>query len=204
MLSELHIWILDDHPLVLQAMRALILQDAAQAHIATFASVQTLLAHRRSHRDPDLLLLDWHLPDGTALDVLKVFDVAHTGADNTVLARTKRFIIVSAGAPAEIEKQLQQLCVIRPVIVYKHQSMHELSASIKAVVSGKNVPPLHLTGRQTQMLTLIEQGLKNGDIAARLSISESTVKAHLADIFKKLQVQSRTQALHKWKSITLL
>jgi DNA-binding NarL/FixJ family response regulator len=202
MRTDCHIWILDDHPLVLQAMRTLILQDVAQAHIETFDSVKSLLAYRRQHPSPDLVLLDWYLPDGSAMDVLRAFDRDHDDSEPNDMGRTLQFMIVSAGDPIEIEKHLQQLHVIRPVIVYKHQSMHELSSMIKATVSGKNNPTIHLTARQSEMLSLIEQGLTNTDIAVRLSISVSTVKAHLADIFKKLQVQSRTQALHKWKSMT--
>ena len=52
-----------------------------------------------------------------------------------------------------------------------------------------------LTGRELQVLQLAADGLNNGEIAANLIISEKTVKNHIANIFSKLQVNDRTQAI---------
>ncbi len=51
-----------------------------------------------------------------------------------------------------------------------------------------------LTRREMEVLELIGQGLRNKDIAARLFLSEKTVKNHLSSIFAKLQVNDRTEA----------
>jgi DNA-binding NarL/FixJ family response regulator len=51
-----------------------------------------------------------------------------------------------------------------------------------------------LTERETSVLRLVAEGLANKEIARRLAISERTVKAHLNNVFAKLDVQSRTQA----------
>ena len=52
----------------------------------------------------------------------------------------------------------------------------------------------HLTKRELEILKLIAQGLLNKEIAAMLNISERTVKNHISNIFKKIDVSDRTQA----------
>ncbi len=57
--------------------------------------------------------------------------------------------------------------------------------------------PAGLTGREAQVVTLLAEGLSNADIAARLVLSPRTVDAHLRSIFHKLEVSSRTAAVHE-------
>jgi ATP/maltotriose-dependent transcriptional regulator MalT len=73
----------------------------------------------------------------------------------------------------------------------------------EAVVS---LPPIHvdhpvliesLTAREHDVLALVADGLPNRDIAARLGISDHTVKFHLASIFGKLGVSTRTEAVQR-------
>jgi NarL family two-component system response regulator YdfI len=59
------------------------------------------------------------------------------------------------------------------------------------------VPVEALTGREHDVLALVADGLSNRDIAARLTISEHTVKFHLASIFGKLGVSTRTEAVQR-------
>ena len=56
-------------------------------------------------------------------------------------------------------------------------------------------PPTSLTPRETEILLLVAEGLANGEIAARLTISEETVKTHVGRILVKLDLRDRTQAV---------
>ena len=56
--------------------------------------------------------------------------------------------------------------------------------------------PTKLSKRQKQLILMLDQGLSNRDIAEKLSISEHTVKVHFWRLFRRLGVNSRTQALH--------
>jgi len=58
----------------------------------------------------------------------------------------------------------------------------------------------NLTERESEILTLVKNGLSNGEIAETLFISKHTVKAHMENIFKKLKVNNRTAALHRINS----
>jgi DNA-binding NarL/FixJ family response regulator len=61
--------------------------------------------------------------------------------------------------------------------------------------AGVSIAEIGLTERQAQVLALLARGLSNRDIAARLDLSEGTVKIHVTAILKALGVSSRTQAL---------
>lgn len=57
--------------------------------------------------------------------------------------------------------------------------------------------PLKLTKRQKQLMSMLEQGLSNPEIAAQLALSEHTIKVHFGRLFKRINVKSRGQAL-RW------
>ena len=61
-----------------------------------------------------------------------------------------------------------------------------------------------LTEKETEVIKLVSEGLSNKEIAERLDISTNTVKTHLKNIYEKLQVNRRVQAVEKAKSLNLL
>jgi DNA-binding CsgD family transcriptional regulator len=61
-----------------------------------------------------------------------------------------------------------------------------------------------LTGRETELVTLIAEGLSNKEIACRIFVSENTVKKHLNNVYNKLDVTRRTQAVAKAKQLGIL
>jgi two-component system, NarL family, response regulator LiaR len=97
--------------------------------------------------------------------------------------------------------------------IVKDSSLHELGAAIRSIAAGRpyvdprvagailsrravNTEPSmeELSGRETEIVRLIAQGLSNRDIGARLLLSEKTVKNHVSRIFDKLHITARTQA----------
>jgi LuxR family maltose regulon positive regulatory protein len=81
-------------------------------------------------------------------------------------------------------------------------------AAVRVVVSPSTLsqPPLiePLSDREVEVLRLIDQGLSNPEIAAKLVLSIGTVKVHTHNIFSKLGVTSRTQAVNKARALGLL
>lgn len=61
-----------------------------------------------------------------------------------------------------------------------------------------------LTARETEMVALLAEGLSNKEIATRVFVSENTVKKHLANIYQKLEVSRRTQAINKARELGIL
>ncbi|MEY3939116.1 MAG: Transcriptional regulatory protein DegU, partial [Pseudomonadota bacterium] len=66
----------------------------------------------------------------------------------------------------------------------------------EAAAEGTVAAPTKLSKRQKQLILMLDQGLSNKDIADKLTISEHTVKVHFWRLFRRLGVNSRTQALH--------
>lgn len=69
---------------------------------------------------------------------------------------------------------------------------------------GKTLSDLNITPREFEVLQLIAEGLSNQEIAERLFLSLNTVKSHTSNIFSKLDVQRRTQAIQKAKELGIL
>jgi DNA-binding CsgD family transcriptional regulator len=66
------------------------------------------------------------------------------------------------------------------------------------------ISALGLSKREVQVLELLAQGGSNDDIAQRLSVSTSTVKTHLVNVYQKMQVSRRTQAVQKARSLQII
>ncbi len=98
---------------------------------------------------------------------------------------------MEAGADAFIEKSnspTQIIAALRTLLV----SDEDAAIEDAATPSG----PTKLSKRQKQLILMLDQGLSNRDIADKLEISEHTVKVHFWRLFRRLGVNSRTQALH--------
>jgi len=73
-----------------------------------------------------------------------------------------------------------------------------LSLDLKSFVENRKTGVLNL--REREVLAMLCEGLRNKEIAARLCISEKTVKTHLGNVFRKLGVKSRMEAANKFNA----
>lgn len=201
------ILIVDDHPLFCEAL-AMTLRDAmASADIATAASLGEALAAIQTGPVPDVILLDLKLPDVDGLDgLLRVKRLACGVPVIVVSALSEDRLVASAlraGASGFIPKHSQ-----RPVFV---EAFACISAGGIYMPEGYTPPCTdrdgqldardaverlaELTPQQARILQLVCSGKLNKQIAHDLEIAETTVKAHLTAILRKLNVHSRTQAV---------
>jgi DNA-binding CsgD family transcriptional regulator len=88
---------------------------------------------------------------------------------------------------------------LRTVIVEKEVYLKE-----PATVNKKELARLGLSSRELEVLQLMSEGLSNREIAARLFVSLNTIKTHSANIFEKLDVRRRTQAIDKAKRLNII
>jgi DNA-binding NarL/FixJ family response regulator len=157
---------------------------------------------------PDLLLLDAFLGDESIADVLTklrgkcshcrlVVFAAYPDSKNLALA-------ASSGAAGYMLKTLppdQMVAALREVLRgekwFQPDLAHQLYAEFARQPAEGSVAAaldVDLTPRQLEILRLIAEGLRNAEIAERLTISEQTVKTHVARLLEKLGVSSRLQA----------
>jgi DNA-binding NarL/FixJ family response regulator len=202
-----HFLVIDDHPLFREAIQIAIRSVAPKAEIheaTTIEAAVDMIAGRR--RGYDLALLDLSLP-GTS------------GFDGLLLLRSRfprqPILIVSAHDDPRIVREALSHGVAG--FVSKAAKKSEIAQAIGRVLTGDVHAPADvvkgapaeagfadadlmgrlssLTPQQMRVLQMLRQGLLNKQIAHELAVGETTVKAHVSEILRKLGVFSRTQAV---------
>lgn len=193
------ILIIDDHPLMRRGISQLLQLDNS-FHLVGEASNGTEGVALAVKHSPDMIILDLNMKGMSGLDVLKALRNENVDARIVILtvsdSRSDIFALVDAGADGYLLKDtepdmlLQQLKQIA-------QGEVVLSEAVKKQLLDRhsNQNPLYvLTDREMDVLRLIAKGLSNKQIATELFISEETVKVHIRNLLRKLNVHSRVAA----------
>lgn len=206
--------IADDHPLFRDAIRGVVAQVFADAgwefSCVEAATVGEVMRLTDTEDELDVLLLDLYMPGAQGLSQLVAL--------RTKLPSTPIIVLSSLSDPQTVH---QCLTCGAAGFVPKSASKDEIAVALQTVfdggiyvpqglapgmapaqlqpVSRRHVPEDQdtgpLTGRQVAVLDLVANGKSNKQIAWELSISETTVKAHMTAILRKLGVNSRAQAI---------
>ena len=197
--------IVDDHPLCCEALAMTLRTALGVREVATAASLALGLGRLETGPPPDVVLLDLKLPDVDGLDGLVRLKrmagdvpvlVVSSLADDRLIASALR-----AGAAGFVPKHsrrevfVEALGRIRAGGIYTPEGYYppdtETAVDADTVVERMR----SLTPQQGRILELVCEGKLNKQIAWELDIAETTVKAHLTAILRKLHVHSRTQAV---------
>jgi DNA-binding NarL/FixJ family response regulator len=197
--------IADDHPLFRSALSQAILSSLDSVQLLEACDIATLQTCVQQHPFASLILLDLHMPGAHGFSGL-----IHLSAHHPEIP----VIVVSAHASNDIIRRA--LDHGASGYLPKSSSIEDIKAAINAVLAGQlSLPACYdnsstcsnqdelniaevlstLTPQQFRVATMLAQGLLNKQIAYELNITEATVKAHATEIFRKLGVQSRTQAV---------
>lgn len=187
----------DDHPLFRDAITLLLQRNFKHLEPVQVDSLKALCQVLESHSLPTLVLLDLKLPDTAGLDSL--------------LRLKKQFpalpiLIISAYDDSEVIHKAMQYGASG--FIPKSLNMERMAEVIAQVLDGdmwfpENAQAPEPAGRgfealttvQLKVLTLLREGKPSKEMADILSVTESTIKAHLTEIFRKLGVRNRTQAV---------
>jgi len=191
--------LLDQHPLWLNALER-ILAHAGVSPVAKATTTTAALGALEEHR-PDLFVLDIDM-NGCAPDGLTCL--------RNALARQpalKAVVVSATDDPERIEAALTGGAV---AYVLKRAEPEDLASAVRQVFSRslylagaeaftrqpsvEDIEAVGLTRREREILQLVSEGNTNGQVAKVLWVTEQTVKFHLANIFRKLDVTNRTQA----------
>ena len=203
----MNILIVDDHPLFRHALIQAVRYSLPQAQIHETAAVNEFYERLEKGPEPDLVLLDLNLPGASGFSAL-----VHVRAQHPSLP----IVMVSAHE----ETSIIQRAIAHGAMGYIPKSAHpsHIGEAIRHVLEGEIwLPPnfpsnmnfdpraadetalaeriQSLTPQQFRVLMMVAEGLLNKQIAYELDVSEATIKAHVTAIFRKLGVQTRTQAV---------
>ncbi|MDO5652435.1 MAG: two-component system response regulator NarL [Moraxella sp.] len=199
MSEKTKILLIDDHPLMRRGIKQLIelednffvVGDAGNGNDGISMALQT---------EPDLIILDLNMKGLSGLDTLKALRNENVDARIVILtvsdSKSDIFSLIDAGADGYLLKDTEPDTLLSQI---KQIAQGEviLSDSIKDLLLERHSSqdPIHsLTDRELDVLQLIATGLSNKQIAGQLFISEETVKVHIRNLLRKLNVHSRVAA----------
>jgi two-component system, NarL family, response regulator LiaR len=195
-MSIIRVVLADDHAVVRKGIREFLEEDGAIEVVAEASDgekAKALIAELK----PDVVVLDVRMPYATGIEVTEW--IRRQGLPSKVLILSAYdddpFVIAAVQAGAH-------------GYVLKNAEADQIIEAVQLVAEGKKVIPPEITGslirhvealteREREVLKLAASGMTNRGIGVQLSISDRTVQGHLASIYAKLGVGSRTEAVTK-------
>jgi DNA-binding NarL/FixJ family response regulator len=194
--APIRVLVADDHPVVRSGLAGVIGQQAELTLVGEAANGREALERFREHR-PDVVLMDLRMPgmDGvSAIQAIRAeFPDARILALTTYEGDVDIHRALEAGARGYLIKDMlltDVLAAIRAV----HRGERVIPMAVAAKLA-EFTPRTDLTPREVEVLQLVARGLSNRDVAGIIGRTDETVKVHLKNIFAKLGVADRTEAV---------
>lgn len=202
--DKIEIIIADDHMMIREGLKQLLELDGTMKVIAEANDGEECLNLLNKKIHPDILLLDINMPKKNGIEVLEYIK------QNKIPVKVLILTVHN-----EVEYLLKAVDIGIDGYLLKDSSYDELKEAIDVIISGNTyiqpslLPALnesmedyaldkekieYLTKRELDVLRLISEGCSNKKISDELTISERTVKNHISHIFRKIDVEDRTQA----------
>jgi two-component system response regulator DevR len=200
--GKITVLVADDHQMFAQSLARSLSEQPDISVVGTASTVEESVAAARLHV-PDVVLMDYELPDGTGVDAAERI--------KEELPETKVVMVTSYTDEAVLVRAIEAGC---SGYVTKHKVVEEVVDAVRAAHAGEALispamlarllPRLRptkrgvgsdLTSREVEVLRCLAEGLPNQTIAERLVISVHTVRHHVQNIITKLQAHSKLEAV---------
>lgn len=199
------IFIVDDHPMFRDASHAAVRLALPDAEVIEAGSIDAACKTIERQGAADLLLLDLMLPGISGFDGLILIRtrfprlpvIVVSGLEDARIAAEAIRLGAAGFVPKSVDKATlaEALTEVLSGAVFVPRSLAHAIRGMKAAGAGQDIAAriAELTPSQIRVLQFIRQGLLNKQIAHELGVGETTVKAHVTEILRKLKVTSRTQ-----------
>jgi len=198
-MPELHVLIIAENPLARMGLAALLANHPEIVIVGQSGGAQ--VAAEAEASNPDVLIVDWNensapdLPAGYPLLAL----LKDEGQAAEAWAAGARGLLLGTLDPERLVSAMAS--VVRGLVVMEPELVGSMGQMDTALLE---TPHEALTAREMEVLQLVAEGLPNKIIAARLNITDHTVKFHVNAIMTKLGVQSRTEAVVRATKLGLI
>ena len=199
--APIRVLVVDDHTMVRRGL-ATFLKVFDDLDLAGEAASGQEAVSLCAELQPDVVLMDMVMPDMDGATATRLIRKQSPSTQVLALTSFKEEILVQsalqAGAIGYLLKDVsadELAQAIRSAYAGRSTLSPEAAQALVHATSQPPAPGLDLTEREREVLTMMVEGLNNTQIAARLTISPSTVKSHVSNILSKLGVASRTEAV---------
>jgi DNA-binding NarL/FixJ family response regulator len=208
--DPVRVLIVEDHRVVAEGLAALINSQSDMKVVGNVGTVAACL-DAATELAPDVVLLDFRLPDGTGPDAAAAIRAVRPISKMIFLTRedtdAARFAAVQSGASAFLHKSraaAEVVSAIRDVARGKMLITPRTIATLLAKRRGIEAQLERLTPREKEVLRLMAEGLPSRQIAADMGISYTTVRTHIRSVGSKLAVHSKLEAIVKARELGLI
>ena len=205
MKSRVRVLIADDRPIFRAGVQGM-LRDFPEIDVVGEAMTGREAVERSRRLKPDVILMDLNMPEMGGIAATRA--IKDKNPEQVVLALTvseaEEDIVemVAAGASGYVLKDVDPASLARS-IQDAHAGRFQLDDALtrrvivrlgSALKRSRRPLADPLTERETQIVRMVVEGMSNKAIASRLSLGEGTIKSHLRNIYRKLQVRTRAEA----------
>ena len=210
MTEPIRVLIVEDHQVVADGLAALLNDQPDISVVGSAASVADSIT-RTQELKPDIVLVDFRLTDGTGADAGA--GIRQVRPDTKLIFLTRedsdgaRFAAIEAGASAFIHKSRAAAEVVEAIRTVASGGSLFTPRTIATLLNRRRAMDTQLeslTHREKEVLRLMAEGTSSREIAAKLSISYTTVRTHIRSLGSKLGVHSKLEAIVKARELALI
>ncbi|MEI7759644.1 MAG: response regulator transcription factor [Thermoleophilia bacterium] len=196
-IPEITVLLADDHEVVREGLRLALLRSPHIRVVGEAADGETAIS-LTERRLPDVVVMDLRMPGMDGIEATE--EIMRRVPTSKVLiftAYSERALLqrgLESGARGYILKEAPHETLLRAIEMVAAGETFIDPALMSVLTKGRGSTDV-LTAREREVLQLLADGMSNADVAAKLFISQETVKSHVRHILTKLEADTRTQAV---------